>query len=397
MTTPRTFDVVILGGGTAGITVAARLLRARPTLDIAMVEPNEQHYYQPLWTLVGGGIVNRNETVRDEFDQIPDGATWIRSRVAEIDAAGKRVELADGQVLRYANLVVALGIQIDWAKVDGLPDALGQGGVCSNYTFDAAPYTWEALRAFDGGTAIFTAPNTAIKCGGAPQKMMYLAEDHLRRRGIRDRSEVVFASGGSVIFGVNRYRPTFERIVKERGIETRFKRNLIAVRPEAKEAVFERLDEGGEEVMPYDLLHVVPPMSAPDVIKRSALADGGGWVRVDKHTLQNPDHPEVFALGDCAGTPNGKTGAAVRKQAPVLVANLLAQRDGDTPSASYNGYTSCPVVTGYGKLVLAEFDYDNQPQESFPIDQSKERYSMYLLKRHLLPQMYWHGMLKGIA
>ena len=397
MSTPRHFDVVILGGGTAGITVAARLRRAQRDLAIAVVEPNRDHYYQPLWTLVGGGIVSRNESVRAEADQIPDGVTWIRTRVTAIDADGHRVELADGQRLTWDQLVVALGIQIDWDRVEGLPAALGHDGVCSNYSFEHVPYTWEALRAFTGGRAVFTAPNTAVKCGGAPQKIMYLAEDHLRRRGIRDRSEVVFASGGSVIFGIDRYRPTFERIVAERGIETRFKRNLVAIRPGSKEAVFERLDEGGEEVIAYDLLHVVPPMSAPDVIKRSTIADSSGWVAVDKHTLQGRDHGDVFALGDCAGTPNSKTGAAVRKQAPVLVANLLAHRRGASLRASYDGYTSCPVVTGYGRLVLAEFDYDGNPKESFPIDQSQERWSMYLLKRHVLPQLYWHGMLKGLA
>jgi sulfide:quinone oxidoreductase len=140
---------------------------------------------------------------------------------------------------------------------------------------------------------------------------------------------------------------------------------------------------------------VVPPQSAPDFIKKSELADKAGWVEVHKHTLQHARFPNVFSLGDCSSLPCSRTGAAIRKQAPVLVENLLAQRAGHKLVASYDGYASCPLVTGYGKLILAEFDYDGRPQESFPFDQSQERYSMYALKAYGLPEMYWNGMLRG--
>lgn len=392
--------IVIIGGGTGGISVAARLSRALERPDIAIVEPADKHYYQPLWTLVGGGAATKEETVRDEADLIPAGATWIRERAAAFDPERNTVKTAEGRTLRYDHLVVAAGIQLDWDKVDGLPDALGHGGVCSNYAYTTVDSTWKAIRELDRGTAIFTFPNTPVKCGGAPQKIMWLAEHHFRRRGVRDGIDVVFASAGAKIFAVPKYAATLDRLVRERNIITRFHHNLIAVRPRSREAVFTRSEPGGapeEVVMKYDLLHVTPPMSAPDFIKQSPLANSSGWVEVDKHTLQHARYPNVWSLGDASSLPTSKTGAAIRKQAPVLVENLLAHMAGRPLTAAYDGYTSCPLVTGYGRLVLAEFDYEGKPRETFPFDQSKERRSMYLLKKYALPQMYWHGMMRGRA
>lgn len=390
-------QIVILGGGTAGITVAARLKRANKKLDIAIVEPSSDHYYQPLWTLVGAGIASRDESVRPEKRYIPKGVQWYQETVRAISASEQSVTLNSGNELSYDYLVAALGIQLDWDKVDQLPESLGKGGVVSNYSFQHVEYTWEVIRNFKGGDALFTAPGTPVKCGGAPQKVMYLAESAFRRQGVRDQSNVIFTSAGSVIFGVEKYRPVFQNIVDTRNIKTRFHLDLKALRPKSNEAIYEDTENDKEVVLHYDMIHVVPPMSAPDVIKQSDIADEKGWVAVDKHTLQHDTFPNVFALGDNSNTPNGKTGAAVRKQAPVLVKNLLAHMNGKELSASYNGYSSCPVVTDYGKLVLAEFDYDSNPQETFPFNQAKERYSMYLLKRHILPKLYWYGMLRGRA
>lgn len=392
--------VLIVGGGTGGITVAARLARAAAGLDITVLEPSEQHYYQPLWTLVGGGAARKEATVRAEADYIPAGVRWVRERAAEFRPERRQVVTDRGEVLAYDALVVAPGIQMDWGKIDGLPAALGRDGVCSNYSYETVDSTWRFIRGLREGRAIFTMPGTPVKCGGAPQKIMWLAEHHFRRAGVRDRVEVVYASAGAKIFAVAKYAQTLARLVVERGVQTRFHHDLIAVRAASREAVF-RVSEAGqparEEVLAYDLLHVTPPMSAPEFIKRSPLADAGGWVDVDKFTLQHRRHPEVFALGDASNLPTSKTGAAIRKQAPVLVANLLAQLAGRELAARYDGYTSCPLVTGYGRLVLAEFDYSGEPAETFPFDQSKERRSMYLLKKYALPQMYWHGMLRGRA
>lgn len=301
----------------------------------------------------------------------------------------------NGERVEYDYLVVAPGIQVNWNQISGLQENIGRNGVCSNYSFEYVNSTWDCIRAFQGGNAIFTMPSTAIKCGGAPQKIMYLAEDYFRRQGIRDKATVMFASPSPAIFSVAKYKASLERIVQQRGIETRFRHELIEIRGPEKEAVFRNLESQATVTLPYEMIHVTPPMSAPDFVRSSPLASEAGWVDVDKHTLQHTTFPNVFALGDASSLPTGRTGAAIRKQAPVLVKNLMAAIEGQPLTATYDGYTSCPIVTRYGRMMLAEFDYDQQPQETFPFDQSKERWSMWLLKKYGLPLIYWHGMLKG--
>lgn len=397
-TTPQQhYQILIVGGGTAGITVAARLRRRNKQLTMAVVEPSKKHYYQPLWTLVGAGVFPKEQSERAESAFIPPETDWIQESIAEFQPADNCVVTSTGRTIRYDHLVVALGIQIDWGKIQGLEESIGRNGVCSNYAYRHVDYTWECLRTFQGGTALFTMPNTAVKCGGAPQKIMYLADDHFRKSGVREKSNVIFASAQGSLFAVEKYRQTLEAVAARKQIDTRFKHNLVEVRGAAKDAVFEHLDTKERIVIPYDLLHVTPPMSSPDVIKRSPLANEAGWVAVDKFTLQHPRFANVFGIGDCSGLPTSKTGAAVRKQAPVVVENLLASIAGKPLLAKYDGYTSCPIVTGYGRLVLAEFDYEGKPQETFPFDQSKERLSMYLLKAYALPRLYWGAMLRGLA
>ena len=387
--------VVIIGGGNAGISVAARLRKAAPNLDIAIIEPSTKHYYQPLWTLVGGGVFPKEQSEREEASVIPPGVTWIREAVEVLCPAEDTVTTTTGRVVRYDFLVVAAGIQINWDWVEGLPEALGHDGVCSNYSYASVDSTWEAIRNFRGGNAVFTHPRTPIKCGGAPQKIMYLADDHFRKAGVRSDANITFATAGSALFGVPKYAATLRRVVERKGIDVQFRRDLVAVDAGRREAHFRDLETDEIKVMPYDLLHITPPMSAPDFVKQSVLADVAGWLEVDRATLRHPRYHNVFALGDASNLPTSKTGAAIRKQAPVLVHNLLAALEGRPVGAVYDGYTACPIVTGYGRLVMAEFDYDLTPRETFPFDQSKERRSMYLLKAHALPRMYWNGILKG--
>ena len=388
--------VVIVGGGSAGISVAARLARSGAGLRVQVVDPSETHDYQPLWTLVGAGVLPREAARRREADLIPDGVEWVREAVAEFDPDGHAVVTAGGKRLPYDILVVAAGLQLDWGKVKGLEGNIGRNGICSNYAYETVNSTWDAIRSFKGGDAVFTHPATPIKCGGAPQKIMYLADDAFRRHGVRDRARIHFYSGEPAIFKVEPYAKALLEVIRRKGIEApRFRHSLKEVRVDAREAVFDDLATNTEVVQRFDLLHVTPPMSAPDFIKRSPLAAPSGWVEVDKHTCRHVRHPDVFALGDCSSLPTSKTGAAIRKQAPVVATNILDVLAGREPSARYDGYTSCPLVTGYGSLILAEFDYELKPQESFPFDQSKERWSMYMLKRHVLPMLYWKGMLKG--
>lgn len=224
---------------------------------------------------------------------------------------------------------------------------------------------------------------------------MYMAEDYFRKSGVREQSSVIFVSGSPSIFNVKKYEQALNKIIERKEIETYFMHHLIEIDGENKRATFENLNTKERVNMHYDMIHVVPPMSAPDFIKNSSLAASNGWLNVDKYTLQHQHYDNIFGIGDCTNLPTSKTGAAIRKQAPVLVKNLLHRMRAKLMVHKYDGYTSCPLVTGYGRLILAEFNYDLQPQETFPIDQSRERFSMYLLKKNLLPIMYWNGMLKG--
>ncbi|WP_188068286.1 FAD/NAD(P)-binding oxidoreductase [Brevibacillus brevis] len=392
------YTVVIVGAGSAGISVAARLVRASKRLmgQVAIIDPASKHYYQPLWTLVGGGAAKKEESERDLSSLIPTGVDWICDAVTMFQPEQHTLSTKQGAVFSYDYLVVAAGLQLDWEGVKGLKDAVGKNGVCSNYAYQTVESTWEAIRSFKGGTAIFTHPNSPVKCGGAPQKIMYLADDYFRKLHVRNESAIIFASAKGSIFDVPTYATTLNKVIRRKNIETRYKHNLLEVRADTKEAVFENLDTKEQAVWKYDMLHVTPPMKAPDFIANSALADTGGWVDVDPFTLLHKRFPTIFGIGDCTNLPTSKTGAAIRKQAPVVEKNLLALVNGNPLTAKYDGYTSCPLVTGYNKLVLAEFDYNLKPCETFPFDQSKERFSMYLMKKELLPILYWNGMLKGL-
>lgn len=398
MSAPLHHSILIIGGGTAGITVAARLAKGWfHRRDVAVIEPSEKHYYQPLWTLVGAGLTKKEATERLQASVIPAGVTWIHDAVCEFLPDQNAVVTAGGQRITYDWLVVAAGLQIDWDKIPGLKESVGHGGVCSNYSYQTVDSTWEAIRHFQGGTAIFTNPSGAVKCGGAPQKIMYLADDRFRQSAVRDKTNIIFASALSTLFAVPRYRDRLEQVAARKGIDCRFRHELVAIRAAANEADFKNLETEETVTLHYDLLHVTPPMGPPAMIAASPLADPAGWVDVDPATLRHNRYANVFALGDCSNLPTSKTGAAIRKQAPVVVKNLLAAIADRPLTARYDGYSSCPVVTGIGKLVLAEFDYDKQPAETFPFDQSQERRSMWWLKRYLLPILYWHGMLKGRA
>ncbi|MCY7484104.1 FAD/NAD(P)-binding oxidoreductase [Paenibacillus alvei] len=397
MPTQLHYTIAIVGAGSAGLSVAARLLRQSKAFQgsIGIIDPQMNHYYQPLWTLVGGGVVKKETTSRSLQSLIPKGADWIQEAVAQFQPSENQIVTAGGTVIKYDALVVAAGIQVDWDRIKGLKECIGQEGVCSNYDYRYVDSTWESIHQFRGGNAIFTHPSTPIKCGGAPQKIMYLADDAFRQMGVRGKTNIIFASGNASIFAVPKYAAALDRVVERKGITTKYKINLIEIRADKREAVFEHVDTKEQETMKYDMLHVVPPMSAPSFIQNSPLSGPGGWVEVDKHSLQHVRFENVFALGDCSNLPTSKTGAAIRKQAPVAARNIINWLAGQPLDASYDGYTSCPLVTGYNRLILAEFDYQLTPRETFPFDQSKERYSMYVLKKDLLPKMYWHGMLKG--
>lgn len=415
-------QVLIIGGGTAGIMTAAQLKRENSSLTVAIIEPAETHYYQPAWTLVGAGTYDMDETARPMSELIPDGVTWVKDKAMTFDPENNTVKTEVNGDLTYDYLIVAPGLQMDLDGIEGLREALETDSVCSNYIDPLK--TWEIIKNFKGGNALFTQPATPIKCGGAPQKIMYLADDYFRKSGVRDKTEVIYATPGSVIFGVKPFKATMEEVVRRKNIHLKTFYNPVKIDSKNKKVYFRYMqqEEGGctlnedsdilgEElegemtfVVPYDMLHLAPPQSAPDFVKKSPLAhqDGPskGWMDVDINTLQHNTYKNVFGLGDVAALPTAKTGAAIRKQAPVVVANILhMMADGHLDQKQYEGYSSCPLVTGYGKMVLAEFKYNNE-RDSDPflskfVDTSKEKWSMWILKKYGLPWLYWNRMMKG--
>lgn len=385
-------QIAIVGGGAGGMSVAAALKRARPGLDIALIEPSQEQYYQAGWTLVGGGSMTQAQTVRPRRQFVPAGVEWLQHRVAEFSPDQNQLVLDSGDSVQYEYLVVAMGIQLDWSKVDGLVDTLGKNGVTSNYQFDLAPYTWECIQTFKGGKALFTQPPMPIKCAGAPQKILYLAADHWRKNGVN--SDVHFFNQGGAMFGVPFFAKALDGIMKGYNATPHFGHHLVAVDGPGKTATFELAD--GETVTEaFDMLHVTPPQSAPDVIKQSPLADSGGWLEVDRNTLQHTRYANVFGLGDCTNTPNAKTAAAARAQFPVVSANLLSTMDSRDQSGSYDGYGGCPLTVESGKVMLVEFRYDGEIVPSFNADPRIPRRRYWVLKERIFPFVYWYGMLRG--
>lgn len=394
------YQILIIGGGNAGVSVASQLLIKNPKLKIGMIEPSEKHYYQPAWTLAGGGAFDIAKTERTQASVMPKGVAWIKDKVKTFSPESNSVSLSNDESITYDYLVVAPGIQLNWKDIKGLEESLGNNGVTSNYSFKYAPYTFDLIKNHKKGKAIFHNPHTPVKCGGAPHKIMYLAADYFRKNGVLNNVDIQYWSGGPKLFAVPKYEKTLLEVVKRGNIKLNFFERLEEIDGANKRAKFVGFGETNKEVetwVEYDMIHVTPPQSAPDFIKLSPIANAGGWVDVDKHTLQHPKFKNIFTLGDASGLPTSKTGAAIRKQAPVLVDNILSAIANKPLTAKYTGYTSCPLVTGYGKLVLAEFDYDNKPMETFPFDQSKERWSMYQLKKQGLPWLYWNKILTGKA
>lgn len=399
MTTAK-FRILIVGGGTAGITVAARLLRKGHS-DIAVIEPSDAHYYQAMWTLVGGGQARAGQTVRPESDVMPKGASWIRKAAAGVDPDNNTVECTDGSSYGYDVLVLCPGIQLDWHRTEGLAETLGRNGVSSNYRFDLAPRTWDFIRGTRSGTAVFAMPSGPIKCAGAPQKIAYLACDYWRRQGVLDNIDVHLVLPTPRTFGIPAIADSLDAVVADYGITLHTESEVTAVDADARKVTVSSLGPSGTDTtLPFDVMHIAPKQSAPDWVKATSLTtgDANGYIEVDKHTMQHVRHPNVFSLGDACSTPNSKTGAAIRKQAPVVAANVDAYLAGRPLPASYDGYASCPIVVSSKEMLLAEFDYSFTMRPTFPLlNPAKPHRPYWYLKKYGLPFMYWNLMLKGLA
>jgi len=395
------YDVVIVGGGAGGISVAASLKSRKPDLSIAIIDPADVHYYQPGWTMVGAGIFEAQDTARTMASLIPQGVKWIKAAVAAFEPANNAVILDGCRVVKYDRLVVCPGIKLAWDRIEGLEETLGRNGVTSNYRYDLAPYTWQLVQEMDKGRALFTQPPMPIKCAGAPQKAMYLSGDAWFGRGVLKDIDIQFMNAGGVLFGVKDYVPALEQYIEKYDATLNFFHNLVSVDGPAKKAVFEvsKPDTTPMRVeVEFDMMHVCPPQVAPDFIRVSPLADAAGWVDVDQATLRHKTHDNVWSLGDVMNAPNAKTAAAARKQAPTVADNIVADIAGKSAVSQYDGYGSCPLTVERGKIVLAEFGYGGVLLPSFPsllIDGTKPSRAAWFLKEKMLPPIYWQAMLKG--
>ncbi len=391
--------LLIVGGGAAGVSVANNMLRQDSKMDIGLIEPSEKHYYQPGFTIIGGGAYTLKKTTRNEADLINPKVKWIKDYAESFQPDQNRVTLRSGESISYDYLVVCPGLQLDWDKIKGLKETLNQNNVCSNYSADYVEYTWECIKNAQSGTALFTQPTMPIKCAGAPQKIMYLAADRFRKKGILDKFTIEFCNAGPAMFGIPFFAKALAKVASGYGIKTSFNHNLVAIDGPGKIATFETTDSAGNKqqvTKKFDMIHVTPPQSAPDFIKKSPLANAAGWVDVNENTLQHNKYRNIFGLGDATSTSNAKTAAAVRKQVPVVVDNILALIRSKALEPGYDGYGSCPLTTSLSTVMLAEFSYGGKVTPSFPfLDPRKNRWIWWWGKTTGFPWLYWHLMLKG--
>ncbi len=392
------YQVLIIGGGNAGISLAARLRRYRVE-GIAVIDPSAQHLYQPFFSHIAGGTGKAETAVRSQESVIPKGVAWMRDSASDIDPVAKSVTLASGQRVTYEHLVVCPGIQKNWDGIPGLATALDSPFAATNYSLDLAVKAWRLLSAMRSGTVVFTVPDGDVTCWGAAQKPMYLACDYWRSQGVLDNIRVILTVPTPTVYGVDIVDAELNRKIAEYGVELRTSTELASVDAEARTATLQNMLAGTSEDIHYDVLHATPPQSAPDWISRTGLADDNGYVAVDRHTLRHVSYPTVWSLGDAAGTPNSKSGAALRGQAKILAKNLKSVLQGKQPSQQYDGYGACPFTVSRGTVVLAEFDDTLTPKPTVPgwKGLAKERKLTWLVERYGFVRLYWYGILKGWA
>lgn len=407
--------IVIIGGGAAGISMAAQLLRKLKNPDITIIDPSARHYYQPGFTLISGGVYSADEVWRPQEECMPSGVKWLRDKVTLVHPTQNKVDTEKSGTINYDFLVVAPGVKYDWSRIEGITySTIGAGNAHTIYDHRGAQMTWKAMQEFSkkGGKGVFCDTWTKHKCGGAPKKVSLLTWDNCRKQGTLDNIDIHYYTASKQLYNVPHFTPRLEEIYRERNIPVDVNCRLKGIDTETKRAYFERVEtdaEGNKITTPftesYDFMHFMVPQCAPDFVRESGLSwtEGNlaadGWVMVDKHSLIHTTYSNILSLGDCAGIPTSKTSAAVRKQLPIAVENLIAMMEGRTPEAHYNGYAACPIVTDYGHVLMCEFDYDKKEQISFPLsllDMSKEQWVAWLLKVYALKPMYFELMLRGL-
>jgi len=422
--------IVIVGGGAGAIMAMARLRGALSHPDITIIAPNEIHIYQPGQVFVAAGELQPQDIIGSNLDFIPNDVKWIKDEVSTFDPDNNALITRNGEKVTYDYLVVATGLVYHYDHIEGLnSEMIGKNGISSVYlndlekgTAQGGEITWKWFNDLKESAkkgkprVICTQPATPIKCGGAPQKILYLSDDYLKQEGLT--AEFTFALNGDKLFGVKEVNETLMNVVQPRygNITNKFGHNLVAIDAEKKIATFEHkvetkgaYDEDLEEYemittvaripMEYDFIHIVPPMSASDAVVNSPLSwqkgTAKGWLEVDRETLQHTRYPNVFGIGDVCGTPLGKTGGTARHHAPIMVANLLAQMESKALKDKFDGYTVCPLKTQYGKIILAEFNYLGAAP-SFPLAVEEERWIWWAFDLYMLKPMYWHLMMRGL-
>ncbi len=398
--------IVIAGAGAAGLTAAAHLARRLDGAAITLIDARSRHYYQPGFTLVAAGLESSEYAVSSTAEWVPRGVSWIEESVAEFDPEARRVVTDRGRGVDYDYLILATGLKLDFDAVEGFERRLiGRDGIGAVYAGpeEAGATALEMLRfAETGGVALFGRPATEMKCAGAPLKYALMVDDIMRTRGTRGRAEFVYAAHAKSLFSVPIVAEKVRMLFGERGIAVRPEHVLTAIDPGRKVATY-RTPEGTAEIG-YDFTNVIPPMRAPDAVRNSPLAwrDGpwafDGWAEVGRHDLRHARYPEVFAVGDVAGVPKGKTAASVKWQVPVAVDHLVADIEGRVSDARYDGYTSCPLITRIGRAMLVEFDYDDNLTPSFPgvVAPLEELWISWLMKKVALKPTYY-AMIRGQA
>ncbi len=425
--------IVIVGGGLAGISTASRLVRELSNPNITIIEPNSiSASFQPGQTLVASGVWQKSDIIYNTKDFIPEGVKWIKERVVEFDPDNKKVKTDKGQEISYDFMIIATGLVLDYGKIEGLQGVItslgedsavskkvGKNGISSLYFADGSVKTWEQMKQFIAKAksgkrvkALFTHPDTPIKSIGTPKEVIYLTDARLKEAKVRDNAELIFYTDEAKMFDIPEYHKAIVEQFKARNFKWHYRHNLIAVDSDKKIATFnkETIEKGAwdpdleENIpiikkskveVPFDFIHITPPMKTPDEIAKSPIASAKGWVPVVKETLQHIKFPDIFALGDVIDVPMGKTGGSVRREYKIVVDNLISHINGKPLKSKYDGYSVAPIITGLGSVMLAEFNWSKKPIPSFPLDPTKERWIWWLLKIYLLKPMVIYGMLSG--
>jgi len=384
-------SVVILGGGSAGVMFANRMRRefSEDTVKITVIEKRDTHFYQPAFTLVVFNLDTPENLTRPVKDLFYEGINLIADEATKIDPQNNKVATSKHGEISYDYLVIATGAKLVYDAPEGMKEGLDRGkNVFMFYTLDRAIQLREALKKFEGGTIVSSICEMPIKCPAAPAKFIMLAEDEMRRRGIRDKCRFVFTTSMPDVFSRQPYAAKLNSIFKERGIEAIPNFNPSEV--DYEQGVIKSFTKGQEPVK-FDLLCITPPHEGQPMIEQSkGIGNAAGWVTCDKHRMVHTAYNNIYGIGDATDFPTSKTASGIRKQAKVLTERMKSLLKGEEPTATYDGEVICPMPTKYKRALFAEFNYTES------ISPAIESYFSWVIKVHMLRPLYWNLMLRGL-